>query len=435
LDIDFNGADIFKLELLHAFWFKFSMDPDQMDIRINSFTSKWQDFRDLLDRQFITAFRKNDNSDASTDVRKLMDNVHKADPDFGAALRWSVQAREDDHLAITLQALPHPSSKLKRDSKLCADECPTIALDSFLAHTPFTSEGSCRGPQPILFSRDPEALTTALTEDQTTIHPGIQRITHKLCITRNLDVDDAMEYLLNPYLDEPRHPYINKAPLHPSTTAALHPAPEEHPPGSSQDTQPKKRKQKGTKTPQHSCDNEKFNLNNIPVQLKDFFKQQLEKQNFKNKILQDECLRLIGNSLAKSTWNRYAASFKIWKTFCSENGKKETHLSENTKIMFICWCSKNTKLKSSTISIYLSAINHCLTLLAVDKGGETLRAAVVKGLKNSQSKHTRKIKKPCKPVTVHMLKKFRKLSCKGGGKRCYAEMCVGCGHGCILGLF
>jgi len=149
-----------------------SIDPDMMDIRLNSTTSKWQDFSDLLARQFITAFRKEDDTDASTDVRKIMENVHQADSNFGAALRWSVQAREDDHLSITLQALPQPASILKRDSKLCVDDCPTILLDSVLAHTPYTSKGPCRGPQPILFSRDPEALTNILREDETTVHPG-----------------------------------------------------------------------------------------------------------------------------------------------------------------------------------------------------------------------------------------------------------------------
>jgi len=202
------------------------------------------------------------------------------------------------------------------------------------------------------------------------------------------------------------------------TKASPHTSSEAHPATPPTDKQQKKRKQKGRKNPKHSLQNEKFNLNNIPLELKIFFKKQLKLQYFKNEIIQEECLRLIGNSLAQSTWKRYASSFKIWKKFCNENNKKETHLSESTKIMFICWCSKNTNLKSSTISIYLSAINHCLTLLAVDKGGGgILRAAVVRGLKNSQSKLTGKRKKICKPVTVPMLKTFRHTLMQGGGHK------------------
>jgi len=50
---DFRGTDIFTLELLLDYQFKYDIDAHNVDIKTNCFTSKWQDFEDLLARGFI----------------------------------------------------------------------------------------------------------------------------------------------------------------------------------------------------------------------------------------------------------------------------------------------------------------------------------------------------------------------------------------------
>lgn len=172
LDIDFRGEDVFQLELLHPFHFRYSVDTDNIDIKANAFSSKWQDFEDLLARGFISAFRSGQKEDKTTDVRKIMEDVGKSDQNFGASLRWAVQAKEDDSIKLSLQCLPRAASRLKRDSKLCTDECPSIILESVTAVTNFTTEGPCQGPKPILFARDPEAVKKTLTEHPNNLYTG-----------------------------------------------------------------------------------------------------------------------------------------------------------------------------------------------------------------------------------------------------------------------
>ena len=172
LDLEFRGQDVFQLELLHPFYFRYSVDADTIDIRANAFSSKWEDFTDLLARGFISAFRNGQKEDSTTDVRRILEDVKKADQTFGAALRWAVQAKEDDSLKLSLQCLPKSACRLKRDSKLCTDDCPTIILESVTVVTDFNMEGPCRGPKPILFTREPEMVKKALTDNPSNLHTG-----------------------------------------------------------------------------------------------------------------------------------------------------------------------------------------------------------------------------------------------------------------------
>jgi hypothetical protein len=135
LDVDFKGSDICQQDILHPYHFRYSVEVDNLDIRVNSTASKWLDFSDLLAKQTIAGFKADSETDVSTDFRRLSDTLQQEDHDLGAALRWSIQARYIDHLTITLQCLPQPASKIRKDSKLSADECPTIILDIFAAAT------------------------------------------------------------------------------------------------------------------------------------------------------------------------------------------------------------------------------------------------------------------------------------------------------------
>jgi hypothetical protein len=169
-DIDFKGSDIFTLESLQPFLFKFSVDLDYIDIKLNSTTSKWLDITDLIARGQISAFINKE--DKSSEARKILEEAHKSNPEVGAALRWSIQAKNNDTLSITLQCLPKPATKLKRDSKLCADEAPTIILEAITANTPLLTCNGFSIPKPVLFSKDPSTLATSINKEPALIHKG-----------------------------------------------------------------------------------------------------------------------------------------------------------------------------------------------------------------------------------------------------------------------
>ena len=78
--------------------------------------------------QSIGTYRGLTETDVSTDLRKLLEILRREDPDLAAALGWSVQARDVDHLSVTLQCLPQTAAKICRYSKLSVEECPTTIL-------------------------------------------------------------------------------------------------------------------------------------------------------------------------------------------------------------------------------------------------------------------------------------------------------------------
>jgi len=232
-------------------------------------------------------------------------------------------------------------------------------------------------------------------------------VLQKICTTRHFDAKDAGEFTDNPFLDEAVHPFGKDN----QTTTSPEPGPS---------SQPKKRKSsKGTHTPAHNSSKEKFNKNNIPKNIETIFKKQLKMQKTlkEKKKLRMECLKLIGNSLAKSTWNRYNCAFNLWQKFCKSEKSNAEKITENKKILFICWCSKNTKLQTSTISMYLSAITHCLSLLKGGVGKSSLQNWVTKGLQNINSKKKIKPKRETSPVTVCLLKKLGRYLNTKKGKR------------------
>jgi len=238
---------------------------------------------------------------------------------------------------------------------------------------------------------------------------GTQLVLAQLCDTRNLDLEEAAEFLSNPYQDTPRYPYKEHyIQCHNDSISPPQETRRTEPTASTQQGE-KRSRTKGNSKPVHNRNVEKFNKLNIPPEIRKFLEKQLKTKQFAkhSKNLRTECLNLIGNSLAKSTWNRYRCAFKIWKKFCADTKSKENCIDVETEIMFTCWCSENTKLKAATISMYLSAITHCLSLMGV-------LASVSKGLKNSQSKEKGGEKQNCSPITIDILRHLRNLLLGGG---------------------
>ena len=134
---------------------------------------------------------------------------------------------------------------------------------------------------------------------------------------------------------------LEKAPVEPTSHTKKRPA----------------KNKKGTVRPVHSRENEKYNRKNLPKDIKKLVKEKLAKNKIFDKKTRKTYVKLVANSLAKSTWKRYSSAQKIWT-----NCKKDLNLTckkfdNDAKIAFVCWCKNNTNLKSQTISMYISAIN------------------------------------------------------------------------------
>jgi hypothetical protein len=157
---------------LKAFRFRIEIDPHTIDFKPNVFSSRWENVEKLLARTHLVAFTGSGSKDVTKDARAIIQAKMQADPAFGSALRWNIQARPGNEVWAVLQALPKSAGFLRRDGRYSEDGCAAIELAAFRLTTPVNPEGPCRGPIPTLFSRDVEKAKTALSTKPETLQPG-----------------------------------------------------------------------------------------------------------------------------------------------------------------------------------------------------------------------------------------------------------------------
>jgi len=173
LEADIWAKDILEVTSLRHIRFRLDTRAADLEFRANSFSSKWEDVEDLLAHVQLIAFQEDSQTDKSPDVRKALETGRNIDGDLGASLRWSLQTNGPEELKIVLQCLPRPASKLRRDSRLAADECPAIHLASWKVKTTFENSGPCLGPRPIIFARAPEEVDAVLQDHPTNLQTGM----------------------------------------------------------------------------------------------------------------------------------------------------------------------------------------------------------------------------------------------------------------------
>ena len=178
---DIWGKDIFKSGQFKDIKFRYELDAKELEFKANSFTTRWTDIIEMLETGHLTAFNAGNDDIISTDVRRALEEEKVTNNKFGAALRWSIQAKDQNNVKIVLQALPRPASHLRKDARLCAEDTPTIVLETIAMKTTFTEDGPCRGPKPLLFARDPVLVKRFLSEAPELLHPGNRKcllVTH-----------------------------------------------------------------------------------------------------------------------------------------------------------------------------------------------------------------------------------------------------------------
>jgi len=169
---DIWGKDIFKSGQFKDVKFRYELDAKEVDFKANSFTTRWMDVIEMLESGLLTAFNAGNEDDISADIRRALEAQKATDNKFGAALRWSIQAKDQENVKIVLQSLPRPASHLRKDARLCEEDTPTIVSETIAMKTTFTADGPCRGPKPLLFARDPVLVKRFLTESPELLHAG-----------------------------------------------------------------------------------------------------------------------------------------------------------------------------------------------------------------------------------------------------------------------
>ncbi len=174
---------------------------------------------------------------------------------------------------------------------------------------------------------------------------GLQHILDRIPHIRGIHLDQAMEYCKHPYTAVVTYPLSaqtkkkgrDEANEQPSTSKQEEPA-------------RKKARKEGKNLPKDDTTYRKYGPSNIPANLEPLILKHLQNKNFfeKSPDLRKKCLGLISNSLAKRTWQKYGSALALWEKFV-----KDKNVKGLPALAFVCWCSNNTKLETTTVKGYL----------------------------------------------------------------------------------
>ena len=173
--VNFSGANISDHPALTSFKFRIEADPESIDFKKNSFSSKWEDLEAMVaaDRILVSSEQE---EDAGPQFRDAWEAAKKAKKPAAAALRWSAQANAAYGFKLTLQALPGTARALRKDARLVKDTTRAIELAAWTASSPMANEGGGNGPVPIIFTPDAAATRANLVSHHDRLTTGKKRL-------------------------------------------------------------------------------------------------------------------------------------------------------------------------------------------------------------------------------------------------------------------
>jgi hypothetical protein len=172
LEADVWSSDLFTAPELSGFRLRYEMKVGSVELRPNTFSSRWEDVIALLGRGALVAFRPDAAEDCSAEFKQLYAAELKANPSLGAALRWAIQAKDKRNLRLLLQALPTTADRLRAEPRLSADEGQAMHLEALEVEADMLEEDDGPGLVPILFARDPPEVRDILAKFPNRIKTG-----------------------------------------------------------------------------------------------------------------------------------------------------------------------------------------------------------------------------------------------------------------------
>ena len=132
---NFSGAKISDHPALTPFRFNLEADPDNIELKKNSFSSKWVDLESMVaaDKLLISSAEE---MDAGPTFCEAWEAAKKSPNPPAATLRWSAQANVAYGFKLSLQALPGTTRALRKDARLAKDTTKTVELAAWTATSP-----------------------------------------------------------------------------------------------------------------------------------------------------------------------------------------------------------------------------------------------------------------------------------------------------------
>jgi hypothetical protein len=175
---DIWGQDVFEDPDFHHVRYRLEVNAAQIEIRPNTFASKWEDWEEMVIRETLVPIKGPGINVVSTEVKKLLKEKMAKNPEFGASLRWTIQARGAGEIWLVLQGLPRPAGFLRRDQRFSTDYTAGMELYAVKLDIPCNPDRPCMGPIPVIFTRDEDKTKEELADKPETLHPGITTNLH-----------------------------------------------------------------------------------------------------------------------------------------------------------------------------------------------------------------------------------------------------------------
>jgi hypothetical protein len=243
------------------------------------------------------------------------------------------------------------------------------------------------------------------------VRAGLQQILNRISHIRGLHLDQAMEYCKHHFAAVVTYPLS-------SQTKKKSRDETDELPGTSKQEEPsrKKAKKEGKTRPKDDANFRKYGPKNLPKNLEPLILQHLQNDELfkENPELCEECLCLISNSLARRTWQKYGSALTLWQKFA-----KDKNVKGFPALAFLCWCRKNTTIKSATVKGYLSALRKIKFLLGFysKKGKRTIEKIILRGMENIECSRAKQPKKIV-PMDLRIMNCVKKGLRKSNLKNC-----------------
>ncbi len=177
-EFDFWSEDIFTSDKLSGFGMKLHLRPEEITIRQNSTTSKWENLEDLVARGDIIVTHNDSQDDQGAQFREAYEAALEDDHELGAAVRWAVLGKKGGGLKLALQALPGTAQSLNRKPELTSDGSAAVILDATRLIYEAEPGNLGGGPVPVLFARDPASTLEALGTRPENLNEGKRNSGH-----------------------------------------------------------------------------------------------------------------------------------------------------------------------------------------------------------------------------------------------------------------
>jgi hypothetical protein len=173
LEADLWTSNFFAASELGGYRLRYDTKVSAIELRPNTFSSRWEDVVALVGKGLLVASCPDAAEDCSAEFRQAFGEAQEENPHLGAAIRWTIQAKDNSALRLVLQCLPSSAERLRADPRLSADDGPGIHLDTVDLDVEMLTGEPGPGPVPVLFARDPGETRDSLSSNPGNIVTGI----------------------------------------------------------------------------------------------------------------------------------------------------------------------------------------------------------------------------------------------------------------------